>query len=41
MKYALINRIGEHVCYINNKQFKTNYPEWDITNTLDNTLMRR
>lgn len=33
------NRIGDHIWYISNlSKFKTHYPEWDITNTLDNTL---
>jgi CDP-paratose 2-epimerase len=33
------NRIGDHIWYISNlSKFKTHYPNWDITKTLDNTL---
>jgi len=33
------NRIGDHIWYISNlNKFKTQYPEWNITKTLDNTI---
>jgi len=33
------NRIGDHICYISNMtKFKTHYPDWTITKTLDTIL---
>lgn len=37
--YIERNRVGDHICYITNlKRFKTDYPKWDITRSLDDIL---
>ncbi len=37
--YVPKNRIGDHICYISNlSRFKKDYPEWEITRSLDEIL---
>jgi CDP-paratose 2-epimerase len=39
IKYKKDNRIGDHIWYISNvSKFKTDYPEWDYTYSLDEIL---
>jgi len=36
VEYVEQNRIGDHICYISNlRRFKTDYPNWEITRSLD------
>jgi len=36
-EYIETNRVGDHICYISDmSKFKTDYPGWEITKTLDN-----
>ena len=36
VEYVDQNRIGDHICYITNmNKFKTDYPKWEITRSLD------
>src|SRR5262249_31501164 len=38
-KYVEENRIGDHICYISNlKKFKSHFPKWSITRSLDSIL---
>jgi CDP-paratose 2-epimerase len=35
-KYVETNRVGDHICYISDLGLiRTDYPEWDITYSLD------
>jgi len=37
--YTDLNRRGDHICYISNlNKFKTAYPNWNITRTLDSII---
>lgn len=38
--YQEENRIGDHICYYSDlRKIKTHYPGWDITKSLDQTIM--
>lgn len=38
-EYVDTNRVGDHICYISNlAKFKSHYPTWGITKSLDDTL---
>jgi CDP-paratose 2-epimerase len=38
-KYVDENRIGDHICYISDlRKFKSHYPNWNITRSLDEIL---
>jgi len=38
-EYIDTARVGDHVCYISNmNKFKKDYPEWEITRSLDNII---
>jgi len=37
--YVDSNRKGDHICYISNlNKFRTDYPDWEITRSLDDIL---
>jgi CDP-paratose 2-epimerase len=37
--YTDVNRIGDHICYISDlTRFKTDYPEWEITYSLERII---
>jgi CDP-paratose 2-epimerase len=39
VEYVEKNRIGDHICYITNmRRFKTDYPNWEITRSLDDII---
>ena len=39
-KYDEANRIGDHICYYSDlSKMKLHYPNWDITKTLDDTIL--
>jgi CDP-paratose 2-epimerase len=39
LTYSDQNRIGDHICYYSNlAKFKSHYPEWDLTYTLDDIV---
>jgi CDP-paratose 2-epimerase len=39
-KYDESNRIGDHICYYSDlSKMKKHYPNWDITKTLDDTIL--
>jgi CDP-paratose 2-epimerase len=38
-RYANVNRIGDHICYISNlSKMRQHYPSWDITLNIDETI---
>jgi CDP-paratose 2-epimerase len=39
VRYVDKNRVGDHVCYISDlRRFRTDYPEWTVTRSLDAVL---
>ena len=39
-EYIDANRVGDHICYISDlTKFKSHYPEWGITKSIDDTLV--
>ena len=39
-KYDEANRIGDHICYYSDlSKMIDHYPNWDITKTLDDTIL--
>lgn len=38
-KYEDANRVGDHICYYSDlSKIRSHYPEWDVTQTLDQTI---